>query len=770
MLKKILKLLGVVLLLIVVAVGGLYLKYYSIVSTDSNALKTKYAPGKHGQYVDPFIGTGGYFYNCINNFPGTNVPFSMVRLSPDTKSWYKGYTALNSSGYYYPDDMIIGFSHNRLSGTGATDGGNFRIMPVIGEIDEEDLTDGIAEKFSHENERAFPGYYAVKLDNGILAELTSTIRTGIHRYTFPAGADKHILLDVSSILGDRSEYLSKEASVSIDDKTGEISGSVRSFGTFGRRYGGTKVYFSAKFNKEFKEYCIRTGKEMKDGVHSASSDTLIVDLDFGDGLDTQVEFRLGLSYVSIENARENLKTESLHKSFDQVLKEAVDSWEKKLALIEIKGATEKQKTIFYTAMFRAFTMPTIFNDVNGQYKGFDKKIHVADGFTYYTDLSLWDTFRTLHPLYTLIAPDEQLDMVRSLVKMSEQGGCLPRWPAGYGYTGSMLGSPADMVIAETYLKGITGFDVDTAYASMKRTALNSNPRGLQCSGRRGIASYLKYGYCAADEMDEAVSKTLEYAWADDAISRFADALGNEEDAKMFKEHSRYYSNVWNPETKYFQPRNSDGKFTDKFKPLQLSYTDWDEEYTDDYVEGSALQWRYAVPFDADGLISLFGDKEYFISELNEFFAKSDPSLNAWSPGSYYWQGNEPDIHSAYLFNDAGHPDLTRKWVRWIQKNKYDTTYVGLDGNDDGATLSAWYIFSSIGLYPQAGSDIYQIGIPLFPKVVVHAGRDTLTIETENFAPGNLDVKKIILKDSIFDGYRVKHKELLEGGRLRFVLE
>jgi len=441
-----------------------------------------------------------------------------------------------------------------------------------------------------------------------------------------------------------------------------------------------------------------------------------------------------------------------------------------LSLIEIKDASDKQKTIFYTAMFRAFTMPTIFNDVNGEYMGFDKKVHQADGFTYYTDLSLWDTFRTLHPLFTLIAPHEQLDMVKSLVKMSEQGGCLPRWPSGYGYTGSMLGSPADMVIAETYLKGITGFDVDTAYESMKRTALNRNPKGLQCSGRRGIASYLKYGYCAADEMDEAVSKTLEYAWADDAVSRLAGALGHEEDAKLFKEHSLFYRNVWNPETKYFQPRNSDGKFTDKFKPLQLSYTDWDEEYTDDYVEGSALQWRYAVPFDAGGLISLFGDKEYFVNELNEFFAKSEPSLNAWTPGSYYWQGNEPDIHSAYLFNDAGRPDLTRKWVRWILKNKYDTTYVGLDGNDDGATLSAWYILSSIGLYPQAGSDIYQVGIPLFPEITVHTGNGPLFIEVENFEQENRNVKRIEFNDTLLDGFRIRHEALLNGKRLKFVLE
>ena len=494
--KKTAIIIGSLLLIILLIAGGFYLKYRSIVNSGQNSLKTSYTPGNYGRNVNPFIGTGGYFYNCINNFPGATMPFGMVRLSPDTKSFIGGYTALSSAGYYYPDNKILGFSHTRLSGTGATDGGNFRIIPFTEKVNASVLKKGISIKFSHANEKAFPGYYAVKLNNDVLAELTATTRSGIHRYTFPKEKEKHILLDVSSILGD--DHKSKEGFVQINSNAKEVVGHIRSFGTFGGRYGGAKIYFVAHFNQPVNNYRIWDGKILKKGIKSLQGDTILVDFNFTDNKTKPIEFRLAISYVSIDNARENLKKEALHKSFDDLVKLSVKAWEKKLALIKIKGATQEQKTIFYTAMYRAFSMPTIFNDVNGQYMGFDKKVHKAENFTYYTDLSLWDTFRDLHSLYILIAPNAQRDMLVSLVKMSEQGGALPRWPSGYGYTGSMIGSPADMVITESYLKGIRGFDVETAYQSMKKTALNPSPKGVSYSGRRGIASYLKYGYCAAD--------------------------------------------------------------------------------------------------------------------------------------------------------------------------------------------------------------------------------------------------------------------------------
>jgi predicted alpha-1,2-mannosidase len=398
--------------------------------------------------------------------------------------------------------------------------------------------------------------------------------------------------------------------------------------------------------------------------------------------------------------------------------------------------------------------------------GFDKKVHTAYSFRYFTDLSLWDTFRTLHPLYNLIAVDDQRDMMISLVEMAKQGGWLPRWPSGYGYTGSMLGTPADITIADAWLKGIRGFDVEYAYQTMRETALGPTPKGAEFPGRRGIESYLKYHYCAADEMDESVSKTLEYSWADFAISQLARALGKDEDAALFAAHSQYYRNTWNSETKYFQPRNADGTFTD-FKPLLLTYLDRKEKYTDDYTEGSALQWRWAVPFDPQGLISLFESREYFVTELNDFFENSNPKLAEINPRPYYWHGNEPDIHAAYLFNEAGRPDLTQKWVRWIMDYKYSTTYEGLDGNDDGGTLSAWFIFSSMGFYPIAGSDIYQLGTPLFKEAVINMNGKKLRIKAKNYTPENFYVKKIWLNGILLNRSWIKHAEIANGGLLEF---
>jgi len=760
-LKRIIKILfsglGLVILTGLLFAGVLWLRYRHIVNAEpqpmSNAAQPVFPLIKD---INPFIGTGGYPWVCGHNFPGASLPFGMVRLSPETTSFLTGARARNTSGYFYGDNKTSGFSHTRLSGTGATDGGHFLVVPAAGPVSKNSRGKRLSYRFSHREEVAFPGYYAVLLPKeNIFAELTVTERVGIHRYTFPKGMTPHIFIDISNALGDAD---SREASVTILPDKREVEGIVRTFGTFARRYGGAKVYFVARFDRDFKSY----------GTWNEDGEEIGVDLGFStNDVEPAVGLKLAISYVSIENARANLEAEAGEKEFDELLALAQKAWEEKLSLIRIDGATEAQRTIFYTALYRSFQMPTVFNDVNGEYFGFDRQVHHADGFRYFTDLSLWDTFRTLHPLYSIVARGDQRDMMVSLVRMAKEGGWLPRWPSGNGYTGSMLGTPADITITEAWLKGIRDFDVEFAYQSMRSTALGSTPRGAEFSGRRGIEPYLEYQYCAADMMDEAVSKTLEYAWADHAIGQLAHALGKQEDAALFAEHAGYYHNTWNSETQYFHPRNANGDFVEDFKPLLLTYLDLKEKYTDDYVEGSALQWRWAVPFDAQGLISLFDSREFFVSELNDFFARSDPAMGAWNPRPYYWHGNEPDIHAAYLFNEAGRPDLTQKWVRWILDNKYDTTYKGLDGNDDGATLSAWYIFSSLGFYPIAGSDVYQMGAPLFRKAEVKIGENILLIEAENWSTENLYVRKIWLNDTILHRTWIKHAEIASGGVLRF---
>ena len=727
--------------------------------------------GNPARYVDPFIGTGGFPpYTAGDDIPGASFPFGMVRLSPDTKFFLGSRlgdgNTVSTAGYYYGDNRLMGFSHTRLVGTGASDGGHFRVLPYNTDRAVKDYLSGKYPEFSHRNESACPGYYSLELpDRGIKAELTATEHTGVHRYTFDGSTEPRILIDVSSVLGNgRAEG----GEVNIDTVRHEVSGSVKTFGSFSSRYGGIKVYFSAVFSSPFKNYCTWSDDLIDENETMAKGNQLGVCLAFdNDGEGCTVILKIGISYVSIENARLNRETETGSLDFGQTLAAAGVAWNGKLDLIEIDGGTEEQRKIFYTALYHCFQMPTLFNDVNGEYTGFDKQVHRTDGSRYFTDLSLWDTFRTIHPLYTLIAPDDQSDMLRSLVLMCRQGGVLPRWPSGCGYTGSMIGSSADIVIAESYLKGITDFDAETAYLAMRKAALAIDQPEHGFRPRGNMSDCLKYQYCPADLMSDAVSKTLEYAYADNAIGRLAGALGHFEDTSLFMAHSRFYMNIWNPGTQYFQPRNASGEFVKKFKPRLLVYLDPDNEYTDDYVEGSALQWRWALFFNGEGLVSLFRDKDYFVSELESFFGHSDPALGSFYPGPYYWHGNEPDIHAAYLFNYAGRPDLTQKWVRWILDNKYSPSYDGIDGDDDAGTLSAWYVFSSLGLYPVAGSDRYQLGAPLFKGARIKTGKGILTIVADNYSPGNKYVKRIWLNETLLDRTWISHSEIIPGATLRF---
>jgi predicted alpha-1,2-mannosidase len=770
--KRLLKFALCLIVAVVVAcglfVGALMLKHKRIVGATPGRLLTKVQPTELGRRVNPFIGTGGIPWVCGNNFPGAMVPFGTVRLGPETVSMLIHKRALNTSGYYYGDDQVLGFSHTRLNGTGATDGGHFLVIPAMEPARPEAIYQGQTTSFSHSEEAASPGYYTVKLRKpGVLVELTATPRVGVHRYSFDEKRAPHLILNVMNALGN---HRSREGRLRVLPEAREIEGSVRTFGTFAARYGGLKVYFVARFSQPFASFSTWRDNVVSHNEPTVEEGAVGVDVEFQQADQPQtITLKLAISHVSIENARANLEAEAGAKSFDQVLAEAQRAWDEKLSSIKIQGGTEKQRTIFYTALYRVFQMPTVFNDANGDYMGFDRKVHQTSGFQYFTDLSIWDTFRTAHPLYTLIAPKDQRDMVASLVKMLEQGGWLPRWPSGHGYSNSMLGTPADILIAESYLKGIRDFDAEEAYQAMRRTALAPTPLGSAFSGRQGVERYLQYGYCPAGLVERSVSRTLEFAWADHAISLLAEALGHHEDSVLFREHAQFYRNLWNTNTQYFQPRNAEGKFVEPFKPLLLTYLDRGEKFTKDYVEGSALQWRWGAPYDAAGLISLFKSRAYFVEELDNFFAKSDPALGAWNPGPYYWHGNQPDIHAAYLFNDAGRPDLTQKWVRWILDNKYGDGYDGLDGNDDGGTLSAWYVLSALGLYPVAGSDQYQLGAPLFERAEVKLKLQPLVIVAENYATNHPYVRQVWLNDVPLDRCWIRHAEIEKGGVLKFAM-
>lgn len=773
-LKRILKwavlLLLVLLAIPVLALLGVWGAYKYTIHSMPGSLKTGVEPGKLGAAVNPFIGTGGYPWMCGQDSPAATVPFGMVRLAPDTASLFTNQRGFNRSGYFYGDNKILGFSHTRLLGADSLEGGVFRIFPSTMLLGGGAPAEKRVAPFSHGEERAFPGYYAVRLpDEDILAELTATTRVGIHRYTFPGGRMPHLVIDGNSVLGEKR---SEKGVLQVRPDQRELEGSTRIFGSFSGRYGGLDVYFVARFSQPFASFGMWNGNEFYTGSDSVSGDSVGADLAFPAAPTPHaLEVRLAISYVSIANARENLDAEAAGKTFEDICERARNTWEEHLARIQIEGGSDSQRSIFTMALYRSMQMPTTFNDVNGQYTGFDRAVHtVAQGTTYYTDFSLWDSFRTVHPLYNLIARGEQREMMTSLVEMGKAGGCLPRWPSGAGYTNCMFGTPADVAVSEAYLKGIRGFDIEAAYGMMHQTALTGKPEWSKFAGREGLEYYLQYGYCPSDKMSDAVSATLEYAWCDHALSLLAKELGKTEDAEVFSKHAQSYRNVWDPKRLFFVPRDAAGVFTDMFDPLVLSYTDSGRKYTEDFVEGSAMMWRWGVPFDGEGLVSLFPSKEQFVAELEDYFRQSNATAGEWNPGSHYWHGNEPYFHAVYLFNAAGRPDLTQKWVRHLLETKYSDDYVGLDGNDDGGTLSAWYVLSALGFYPIAGTTRYEIGAPLFEKATIDMGEDrALTVIADNYGPENLYVKSVSLNGKVLDRTYFTHDEIANGGELRFAM-
>lgn len=724
-------------------------------------------PGVLGKWVDPFIGTGAIPWANAMLFPGATAPFGMVRLSPDT-TFIGGFNPikLSTSGYFYGQDHIIGFSHTRLSGTGAVDMGHIRVTPSIGDKKATNRFKN-ALPFSHENEIATAGYYAVGLPSiGALAEMTATEHVGVHKYTFRGKKDAHLFIDATSFLGDGK---ASEGKVKISPENNEVVGEGRIHTAFTGRYDGLKAYFVARFDKEIKSFSTWSGEKIFGNTADASGNDVGADLNFGNLQNESVELKIGISFVSVENARENLESEAGNLDFEGVRNLMRSTWDEYLSKIKIQTDDEEIKKIFYTALYHTMIMPTNFTDVNGQYLGFNGQIGTADDFTYRTDLSLWDTFRTAHPLYLLIAPDIQRDSLKSLVRMARIGGSLPRWPSGGGYTGSMFGTPADMVIAESYLKGLTDFEVEEAYEFMKKTSEESVPNA---DSRKGVEEYNELGYCPADTMKYAVSSTLEYAWADGSISLLAKALGKDNEAEYYKNKSMNYKNIFNEKTKYFQPKNKDGSWSGPLLPNMTSYY-FDvlpSLKMDDYCEGGPRHWRWSVLQDTKGLIELFGSEDYFVSELDEFMSDASKNRAALSPGGGYWHGNQHDIHAPYLFNDAGRPDLTQKWVRWVLKERHSTDINGLDGNEDGGTLSAWYVFSAMGLYPVAGTDRYWIGSPNVDRAeFMNENGKKITIIAENQSEENIYVQKVTLNGTPLDEMSITHSQIANGGTFVFTM-
>jgi putative alpha-1,2-mannosidase len=716
------------------------------------------------KYVNPFIGTGGHGHT----FPGATVPFGAVQLSPDTRTdnWD------GSSGYHYSDNEIFGFSHTHLSGTGIPDYCDILLMPTVGEVDFNDFK----STFSHANEKAEAGYYSVKPDNGITAELTATTRVGVHRYTFPKTDKANIVLD----LGWRDKVL---------DSRLEVVGSNRVEG-FRRSESWAKnqiIYFAVEFSKPFKSSIF-----FGNGINLSTRNQLFqIGTDvkgcfqFKTLANEKIVVKVAISAVSIENARLNLKTEVPHWNFDKVRADAKAVWNKELGQIEVTDDNVDNLTKFYTALYHTKIQPNVFQDVNGDYRGLDGKTHNAPKDTNYTVFSLWDTFRAAHPLYTIIDEKRTVQFINTFIRQYEQGGRLPVWELAGNETDCMIGYHAVSVIADAMAKSIKGFDYEKAFEASKHSAeLN----------HFGLETYKKKGFISMEDENESVSKTLEYAYDDYCIAVMAKILAEKDKDKFEKtrrgrifietaknefipfferynhdrlkylKRSQSYKNLFDSETGFMRPRQNGG-FISPFKPNEVSFH---------FTEGNSWVYSFFVPHDIGGLIDLQGGKVNFAKKLDELFSTKDELIGREQPDitgliGQYAHGNEPSHHIAYLYNYADQPWKTQKLVRQILDEFYKNDPDGLIGNEDCGQMSAWFILSSLGFYQVNPSrPFYDIGTPLFKEAKINLeNRKSFIIKASNVSDKNIYVKSVKLGGGLQKSTMLSHRDLMSGTTLEF---
>jgi len=721
-------------------------------------------------WVDTFIATGGLGFGQGSSYPGAAAPFGLVAISPDTRTDGAHVSSFHNGGYWYEDHLITGFSHIHLQGTGAPDYGNVLFYPADGFEQAHTDSETRVSSFSHDNESSSPGFYAVTFDNGIHTEIAAGQRVGVHRYHFPDGVEPTMVIDLEHQMDPKewdetNEMYRVPAEIHIDPDTGVITGLTQNSGALAGRYYGFLVHFWAQLDPP----PTRWGTWADADPAADTTDAVGHDLGGWLGFEPQeggttVTVRVGISFVSSDNAQGNWDAEAAGLDLEGLQTQSEDAWRDMLGRIRVTGGTDRELTLFYSSLYRSMLMPSLRSDADGSYIGFDAELHVEPDEPFYSDMSFWDTYRTAHPLYNLVYPEYGRHFASSLVRMAEQsGGCLPRWPCGHGDSGSMIGDPADIVLTDTWLKGITDWDVDGGWQAAKLCADNPRPDTAMSGGRTGIDSYLGQGWVAADEHSGGVARTMEYTWADHAMANWGTALGYDDDAVRYSDRSRYYLNLWDPETRFFRARDRDGAM----EPLdEFDVLAWQDEYT----EGNAWQYLWLAPQDAHRLADRFGGTEPFFDRLDEFFSLStDEEEDIW-PDVYYWHGNEPDIHAPYLYALLDEPGRGAHWVQWVRETRYGTGADGVDGNDDGGTLSAWYVLSALGTYPIAGTEIYALGPPVFRHAQVDTMGGTLNIDAsgaEWIARGTW--LGASLDGETIDGGTLTHDQLATDATLHFHL-
>lgn len=706
--------------------------------------------GEHTQYVNPFIGTGAVHGGLSgNNYPGATVPFGMIQLSPDTREapdWAQ------ASGYDYNDQTIYGFSHTRLSGTGASDLIDLLLLPT---------SDGrTSSNFSHTAEKAQPGYYQVMLaDEGINAELTATTRTGIHRYSYPNGKEAQLIIDLdhSANKGSWNRRIINSQIRIVNDHTIEGYRIITGWAKL------RKVYFYIEFSSPILSSSLRDGDRQYENTPVINGSNLHAMLRFGKLNEKPLICKVALSPVSTDNARLNLNQEASHWDFNQYTTDADRLWEKELEKINIQG-TDLQKTIFYTALYHTLIQPNTISDVNGEYMAADYTTRqLSANEIHYTTFSLWDTFRGAHPLYTLLNADRVTDFVKSMIRQYEYYGYLPIWQLWGQDNYCMIGNHSIPVIVDAILKGIPGIDIEKAYEAVYNSSVISHPNSP-------FEVWEKYGYMPENIQTQSVSITLEQAFDDWCVAQLAKKLGKNDDYERFMKRSAFYRNLFNPETGFFQSKNDKGEWIEPFDPYKYGANGG---YP--FTEGNAWQYFWYVPQNIPDLITLTGGNKAFTAKLDTFFTVNHQSgeLNDNASGfvGQYAHGNEPSHHVAYLYTCAGEPWKTQKYVAHIMNNLYNDTSSGYAGNDDCGEMSAWYIFGALGFYPvNPASGEYIIGTPMLEEATIHLpDGKTFAIKAPRKKGNEIYIRSIKLNGKKHTKNYITHQDILNGGTLEFVM-
>lgn len=702
------------------------------------------------QYVDPFIGSGGHGHV----FVGASVPFGGVQVGPS--NFNQGWDW--SSSYFYSDNLVKGFSHLNLSGTGCADLGELCVMPTIGKRkiwagNKNHPKSAYGSLISKKTEAVKPGYYSVMLkDYNIKVELAASERVGFHKYTFPKATESRVIIDLSEGNSD----------VAIETYIRQINDTLFEGYRFSKGWASDeREYFALELSKPVKNFVIYNQDSKVDGSE-AKGQFIKGFLEFSTNEQEVILLKMGVSPVSMENALKNIRAEIPHWNFDKVVAAADVKWNNELLKVKIETDDLAQKRIFYTALYHTMIAPNLYNDSNGEYRGTDKKIYPNPGFNNYTLFSLWDTYRALHPLLTITQPNRVTDIVNSMLLVFKQQGKLPVWHLRGNETETMTGYSAVPVIVDVCLKGFEGIDLEEAYNAVKTTAMGDF--------EPGVKDLMELGYIPADHGPESVASAMEYAISDWAISKLAEKLGKKEDAEYFAKRAKGYQEYFDPITKFMRGKLKDGSWRTPFDPISAQHR------VNDYCEGNAWQYLWMVPQDPEGLINLLGGDESFVSKLDTLFSLSSKldkgaSIDISGLIGQYAHGNEPSHHIAYLYAYAGEQFKTADKVDTILNTLYQDQPDGLSGNEDCGQMSAWYILSSMGFYPvNPSAGIYVFGRPLFKEVSISLpNNQVFKIETENNSLENKYIQSVTLNGNPYSKSFISHKDLNKGGFIKFVM-